>query len=142
MRIVFILILISCCLIMNTAFADEMSESKEETMKELIQTVKELKATVEAQQKEINYLKEVLPQSANLSEKAASVTTIAPVSQPSSVSPAGAATQEQIQEINTKVDKVVEAQKKTLMSEFNPSIGLVGETIFSYRSQRIQQNRQ
>jgi len=134
MRIVFILILISCCLIMNTAFADEMSESKEETMKELIQTVKDLKATVEAQQKEIDSLKQAIPQPANLSEKATHVIAVAPASQPSSVSPAGAATQEQIQEINAKVDKVVEAQKKTLPSEFNPSIGVVGETLFSYRT--------
>ena len=40
-----------------------------------------------------------------------------------------------MQELNEKVDKVVEAQKKVLPSEFNPSIGFVGETVFSYRSQ-------
>ena len=54
---------------------------------------------------------------------------------PASVTaPAGAVTPEQLKEVDEKVDKVVEAQKKTLPSEFNPSIGLVGETIFSYRS--------
>jgi len=54
---------------------------------------------------------------------------------PASVtSPAGTVTPEQLKEVDEKVDKVVEAQKKTLMSEFNPAIGLVGETIFSYRS--------
>ena len=105
MRIVFILILISCCLIMNTAFADEMSESKEETMKELIQTVKELKATVETQQKEIDSLKQAIPQPANLSEKATPVTAVAPASQPSAASSAEVATQEQIQELNKKVDQ-------------------------------------
>ena len=41
---------------------------------------------------------------------------------------------EMILELKDKVDQVVEAQKKVLPSEFNPSIGLVGETIFSYRS--------
>jgi len=133
MRIIFILILISCCLIINTAFADDMSESKEETMKELVQTVKDLKNTVEAQQKEINSLKEVLPQSTNLPDKTTPVTPSAAASQPSSI-PAVVATQEQIHELNTKVDKVVEAQKKTLLSEFNPSIGVVGETVFSYRT--------
>lgn len=45
-----------------------------------------------------------------------------------------AQTAEQIHELNQKVDAVVEAQTKTLPSEFNPAIGLVGETIFSYRS--------
>ena len=34
---------------------------------------------------------------------------------------------------------MVEAQKKTLMSEFNPAIGLVGETIFSYDSKGSDQ---
>ena len=54
---------------------------------------------------------------------------------PASVtSPAGTVTPEQLKEVDEKVDKVVEAQKKTLMSEFNPSIGFVGETVFSYRS--------
>ena len=33
-----------------------------------------------------------------------------------------------------QVGQVVEAQRKVLPSEFNPSIGLVGETVFSYRS--------
>jgi hypothetical protein len=43
-------------------------------------------------------------------------------------------TPEQLKDLNEKVDQVVEAQKKTLPSEFNPAIGFVGETIFSYRS--------
>ena len=42
--------------------------------------------------------------------------------------------QQEIEELNQKVDQLVEAQKKILPSEFNPSFGLVGETIFSYRS--------
>ena len=53
---------------------------------------------------------------------------------PPSSSATNAATQEQVKELNDKVESVVEAQKKTLVSEFNPAIGLVGETIFSYRS--------
>ncbi len=49
-------------------------------------------------------------------------------------------TPEQMQELNEKVDRVAEAQKKTLMSEFNPSIGLVGETIFSYHRRRSDES--
>src|ERR1035441_10039228 len=48
-------------------------------------------------------------------------------------------TPEQLKDLNEKVDQVAEAQKKTLMSEFNPAIGLVGETIFSYRSKGSDQ---
>ena len=39
-----------------------------------------------------------------------------------------------MEELNKKVDSVIEAQKKVRPGEFNPAIGLVGETIFSYRS--------
>jgi len=41
---------------------------------------------------------------------------------------------EVIMELKDKVDRVIEAQKKVLPSEFNPSIGFVSETIFSYVS--------
>jgi len=46
---------------------------------------------------------------------------------------------EQLKELNQKVDAVVQAQTKTRLSEFNPSIGLVGETLFSYRSKNSDQ---
>jgi len=124
MRTAFVFILFIFCLTINTAFADEMSELKDQ-VKALTQTVQSLQTNVEQQQKEINSLKEAPSQPATIAVQA---------STPASTLPAGVATQEQIQELNTKVDKVVEAQKKTLPSEFNPSIGVVGETLFSYRS--------
>lgn len=58
MRTAFIFILFSLGIIINTAFADEMSELKEQ-VKALTQTVQGLQSTVEAQQKEINSLKEI-----------------------------------------------------------------------------------
>jgi predicted esterase YcpF (UPF0227 family) len=48
--------------------------------------------------------------------------------------PPVAVTTNKLKELSDKVDQVVEAQKKTLMSEFNPAIGLVGDMVFSYRS--------
>ncbi len=42
--------------------------------------------------------------------------------------------QQQVQQLKEEVGQVVEAQKKNVLSVFNPAIGLVGETIFSYRS--------
>ena len=39
---------------------------------------------------------------------------------------------QQVKELKEKVEQVAEAQKKEIQSIFNPSIGLVGETIFSY----------
>ena len=57
---------------------------------------------------------------------------------PAAAVPAEAATPEQLKQLNEKVDQVVEAQKKVLPSEFNPSIGVVGETVFSYQSRSSQ----
>ena len=48
-------------------------------------------------------------------------------------------TTEQFKNLSDKVDQVAEAEKKTLMSEFNPAIGLVGETIFSGNSKGSDQ---
>jgi hypothetical protein len=53
--------------------------------------------------------------------------------------PAAAAPQDKdqgakIEELDRKVNEVIEAQKKVRPSEFNPAIGLVGETVFSYRN--------
>jgi len=42
--------------------------------------------------------------------------------------------QQQVQELKEQVGQVVEAQRKVLQVNSNPSIGLVGETVFSYRS--------
>src|SRR2546426_4188173 len=53
--------------------------------------------------------------------------------------PATAVTPDQMKQLNERVDQVVEAQKKVRPSEFNPSIGLVGETVFSYRTRRSDQ---
>ena len=39
-----------------------------------------------------------------------------------------------MQELKEKVDQVAEAQTRTVPSVFNPAVGLVGETVFSYRS--------
>lgn len=41
--------------------------------------------------------------------------------------------QQQVQQLKEEVDQVVEAQKKNVLSVFNPAIGLVGEPVFSYR---------
>ncbi len=120
MKKLLFLVLIAACFAASPAFADEMTDLKEQ-IKELTQTVKSLTSTVEdlkskdeIRQREITTLKE------GSSRPGVPVGTTSP---------------DQIQELNDKVDKVVEAQKKVLPSEFNPAIGLVGDTVYSYRSQ-------
>ena len=39
-----------------------------------------------------------------------------------------------LKELEKKVDELTESSKKTFPSQFNPAIGLVGETLFSYSS--------
>jgi len=41
---------------------------------------------------------------------------------------------ERLAALDDKIESLVEAQKKVLPGEFNPAIGVVGETLFSYRS--------
>jgi hypothetical protein len=53
--------------------------------------------------------------------------------------PAAEQMQQQVQELKEQMEQVVEAQKKVVPSVFNPSIGLVGETVFSYRSKGSSQ---
>jgi hypothetical protein len=112
MRTMFKFLLIYC-LVAPPALADDVAELKEQ-IKELTKTVKDLQSTVLQEQNEINDLKQT------------------PAKAASSVQVEGA--QEQIQTLKEKVDRVVEAQKKILPSEFNPSIGLVGETVSSFRN--------
>jgi hypothetical protein len=80
-------------------------------------------------------MQQMQQQMQQLQQKIQELETTRTSAPPASVTaPAGSVTPEQLKEVDEKVDKVVEAQKKTLMSEFNPAIGLVGETVFSYRS--------
>ena len=71
----------------------------------------------------------------SLKQQLASKPTNAPAPAVAVVPPNETMTPEQLKELNDKVDSVLEAQKKTHPGEFNPAIGVVGETVFSYRSQ-------
>ena len=93
--------------------APALAETLEEQMKRLEETIQKQQEVLKEQQKALDDLKEQASK-----EKAASE----------------AQATQQVQELKEKVDQVVEAQKKYVPSVFNPSIGFVGETIFSYNS--------
>ncbi len=129
-----ILFIFLCCLplLSGYAFAESEIESRISTLEE---TLKKQEETIKAQQIMINELKE--------QNKKNEVKQMNSASQPEGsaagqTAPAGEM-QQQVQELKEKVDQVVEAQRKVLPSEFNPSIGLVGETIFSYRDKGSSQ---
>ena len=129
-----ILFILLCCLpcLSGYAFAESEIESRISTLEE---TLKKQEETIKAQQIMINELKE--------QNKKNEVKQMNSSSQPEGAAagqtaPAGEM-QQQVQELKEKVDQVVEAQRKVLPSEFNPSIGLVGETVFSYRDKGSSQ---
>jgi hypothetical protein len=100
---------------------EDALKKQEETIKEQRQLIEELKAemkqvTPPAQQTEAP------PQAIQPPGQAATASTLDQV-------------QQQVQQLDQKVEQVVEAQKKEFLSVFNPAIGFVGETVFSYRSQ-------
>ena len=120
------------CLSALVAQAQETNE-----VERLNQRLKQIQESFEKQQREMreNFERMIREQQAQieaLKQQVANATNVLAGAQ-SNAAPQGAVAA-QLQELNEKVDKVSEAAKKILPSEFNPSIGLVGETVFSYRS--------
>ena len=97
-----------------------------DALEQLRKEMREMRKQMEQMQQKIDSLEQKKPEAA-----------AAPAKAPEA--PPGAVTPEQVKDLSDKVDSVVEAQKKTRLSEFNPSIGLVGETVFSYRSKGSDQ---
>jgi len=89
-------------------------------------------STLDALKQQVQQMQQQMQQLQQKIQELEAARTSAP---PAAVQSPQAVTPGQMQKLNEKVDQVVEAQKKVLPSEFNPAIGLVGETVFSYRSQ-------
>ena len=102
-------------------------------VEKLNQRLKQIQETFEKQQREMreNFERTLREQQAQI-EALKKQVAAAPTNAPAAA--AGTETAAQIKELNEKVESVVEAQTKVRPSEFNPSIGVVGETIFSYHS--------
>jgi len=105
----------------------QMQESFEQQQREMKETFERM---IHQQQAEIESLKRQI---------ASMPTNTPPAIPPTNAPGTVAATKDQLEELTSKVDSVIEAQKKVLPSEFNPSIGFVGETIFSYTTQPTAQ---
>jgi len=129
----------------NVLHAQETNEpvaaqpgSEVEQLKRQLQQIQEAFARQQAdQQKQIEALTQKLDALSKQQTAQAAVTSPPPAgvaSAPDTVTP------DQFRQLNDKVDDVVAAQKKTLVSEFNPALGLVGETIFSQQSKGSPQN--
>ncbi|MGD0234605.1 MAG: hypothetical protein ABSC55_08700 [Syntrophorhabdales bacterium] len=135
--------LIALLVFSSGAFAQTMEDrlnSLEQTLKNQEQTIQQLKALQDTLQKQEQAIEEQRKLIEELKAAAKQPQPAAP--------PAAAATpqamppgevQQQVKELKEQVDQVVEAQKKIVPSVFNPAIGFVGETLFSYNSKNSQQ---
>jgi len=115
------------CLCANIVQAQETNEV-EQLKQKLQQLQQNYEKTDSEQQQQIEALTKKLD--GLTAQRAASSNSV----------PTNAATQAQVKELSEKVEGVAEAQKKTLLSEFNPAIGFVGEVIFSQQSTGSPQN--
>jgi len=101
---------------------EEALKKQEETIKEQQKLIEELKAEMKQgkppEEQQVAQPKEAPPLAAQETEKKSTLEQV----------------QQQVQELKEEVGQVAEAQKKNVLSVFNPSIGLVGESIPSYRS--------
>jgi len=121
----------------NAADPEKFNKQLKELQENFERQQRELRENFEKQQRELRETfekvnRDLQAQIEALKKQVAGAPTNAPA-------PSNAETAAQIKELNEKVESVVEAQTKTRPSEFNPSIGVVGETIFSYRSRGSEQ---
>jgi hypothetical protein len=121
-------------------YSSGFAQTLEERIKILEETLKKQEQTIKEQQKLIEDLKSEMRQAKPPEQPEVAQPKQAPSPAPSVAAPAKETAetekmQQQVQELKEEVAQVVEAQKKNILSIFNPAIGLVTEFIPSYRSQ-------
>ena len=131
--LVFVFVFSSCAFAQTV---EERLQELEKTMKKQDQSIQELKAL----QKTVRQQEQTIDEQRKLIEKLTAQVKQSPSAAAPQVATAaqtGATEQikQEVEELKEQVGSVAEAQQKKLPSEFNPAIGLVGETIFSYQSQ-------
>jgi hypothetical protein len=101
---------------------EEALKKQEQTIKEQQKIIEELKAEMKKakppEQQEVTQPKETPPPVAQEAQKPSTPEQM----------------QQQVQQLKEEVNQVVEAQKKSILSVFNPAIGFVGESILSYNT--------
>ena len=98
-------------------------KATQETVRKQEQTIDEQRKLIEELKVEMKQGRSSAPAEGAAAEQAA---------------PAGGM-QKEVEELKEKVDKVVENQTRTQPGIFNPAIGVVGETIFGYRSGKMSE---
>ena len=122
------------CLSASVLQAQETNEADK-----LNKQLKQLQENFEKQQREMreNFEKLVRDQQAQIDALKKQIATAT-----NAVTGAGQTNQaaaDQLRELSDRLDEVVKAQQQVRPNAFNPSIGLVGETVFSYRTKGSDQ---
>ena len=122
-------------------YSSGFAQTLEERIKILEEALKKQEQTIKEQQKLIEDLKAEMKQAKPPEQQAVAQPkeTPPPAGQEPEKKSALEQVQQQVQQLKEEVGQVVEAQKKNILSVFNPAIGLVGETILSYRSKGSKQ---
>jgi hypothetical protein len=115
------------------------AQTLEERIKILEEALKKQEQTIKEQQKLIEDLKAEMKQVKPPEQQAVAQPKETPPPAASVPAAAGQTAmteqmQQQVQQLKEEVAQVVEAQKKNILSVFNPAIGLVGESILSYNT--------
>jgi uncharacterized coiled-coil protein SlyX len=140
--LVILCILLSFSTGLQAQTTEERLRNLERTLKDQEETIKALKALQETLKKQEQMISE---QQKVIEELKAEMKKPEPSAPSPSAGSAGKTTEstgeikQQVKELKEKVEQVAEAQKKEIASVFNPSIGLVGETIFSYNNRKSAQ---
>ncbi|MGZ6240613.1 MAG: hypothetical protein ACXWMF_12340 [Syntrophales bacterium] len=117
-------------------YSSGFAQTVEERIKILEEALKKQEQTIKEQQKLIEDLKAEMKQAKPPEQQTVAQPKETPP--PAGQEPEKKSTleqvQQQVQQLKEEVGQVVEAQKKNILSVFNPAIGLVGESILSYRS--------
>jgi len=112
------------------------AQTLEERIKTLEETLKKQEQTIKEQQKVIEELKaEMQKGKPPEQQQVAQPKETPPLAAKETEKPTIEQVQQEVGQLKEEVGQVVEAQKKNILSVFNPAIGFVGESIFSYRSQ-------
>jgi len=116
------------------------AQTLEERIKILEEALKKQEQTIKEQQKLIDELKSEMKQAKPPEQKEVAQPKEAPPPAPSVAAPAKETVetekmQQEVQELKEQVNQMAEAQKKNILSIFNPAIGVVTEVIPSYTGQ-------
>lgn len=120
-------------------YSSGFAQTLEERIKILEEALKKQEETIKEQQKLIEDLKAEMkqgkpPEKKEVAQPKEALPPAPPVAATTTQEVTPEKLQEQVQQLKEEVGQVVETQKKNILSVFNPAIGLVGESILSYRS--------